>query len=192
MIASLSGRILEVDSNSLIIEVGGVGVEVFVPAPLKDMYQSGDRIFLNTNLIVREDSLTLYGFETKDQKELFTLLLGVNGVGPRLALAILSMLRVDEIRNAILMSQTDILFQVPGIGKKTAQKIILQLQDRIPSEYIIEPLSVTAEVDAEVLAALTALGYSIVEAQTALQTIPRDAPEDLESRLKLALQYFHY
>jgi Holliday junction DNA helicase RuvA len=102
------------------------------------------------------------------------------------------MLRVDEIRNAILMSQTDILFQVPGIGKKTAQKIILQLQDRIPSEYIIEPLSVTAEVDAEVLAALTALGYSIVEAQTALQTIPRDAPEDLESRLKLALQYFHY
>jgi len=192
VIASLSGRILEVDSNSLIIEVGGVGVEVFVPAPLKDMYQSGDRIFLNTNLIVREDSLTLYGFETKDQKELFTLLLGVNGVGPRLALAILSMLRVDEIRNAILMSQTDILFQVPGIGKKTAQKIILQLQDRIPSEYIIEPLSVTAEVDAEVLAALTALGYSIVEAQTALQTIPRDAPEDLESRLKLALQYFHY
>ena len=191
MIASLSGRILEIDSNSLIIEVGGVGVEVFVPAPLKDMYQSGDRIFLNTNLIVREDSLTLYGFETKDEKELFTLLLGVNGVGPRLALAILSMLRVDEIRNAILMSQTDILFQVPGIGKKTAQKIILQLQDRIPSEYIIEPLSVTAEVDAEVLAALTALGYSIVEAQTALQAIPRDAPEDLESRLKLALQYFH-
>jgi len=191
VIASLSGRILEIDSNSLIIEVGGVGVEVFVPAPLKDMYQSGDRIFLNTNLIVREDSLTLYGFETKDEKELFTLLLGVNGVGPRLALAILSMLRVDEIRNAILMSQTDILFQVPGIGKKTAQKIILQLQDRIPSEYIIEPLSVTAEVDAEVLAALTALGYSIVEAQTALQAIPRDAPEDLESRLKLALQYFH-
>jgi Holliday junction DNA helicase RuvA len=190
VIASLCGRILEIDSNSLIIEVGGVGIEVFVPAPLKDMHQSGDRIFLNTNLIVREDSLTLYGFESKDEKELFTLLLGVNGVGPRLALAILSMLSVDEIRNAILMSQADTLFQVPGIGKKTAQKIILQLQDQIPSDYIVEPLSVTAEVDAEVLAALTALGYSIVEAQTALQSIPRDAPEDLESRLKIALQYF--
>ncbi len=190
MIASISGRVLEIDTNSLVIEVGGVGIEVFVPLPFKDQHQSGDRIFLNTNLIVREDSLTLYGFETKDEKELFTLLLGVNGVGPRLGLAVLSMLGVDEIRNAILMDQTDVLFQVPGIGKKTAQKIILQLQDQIPSEYIIVPHSVTAEVDAEVLAALTALGYSIVEAQTALQAIPRDAPEDLESRLKLALQYF--
>ena len=190
MIASISGRILEIDSNSLVVEVGGVGIEVFVPQPFLDQHQSGERIFLNAYLIVREDSLSLYGFETKDEKELFALLLGVNGVGPRLALAILSMFGVDEIRNAILMEQSDVLSQVPGIGKKTAQKIILQLQDQIPTEFILEPLSITAEVDAEVLAALTTLGYSVVEAQTAIQAIPRDAPEDLESRLKLALLYF--
>lgn len=191
MIASLSGRVLEVGSNSLILEIGGVGIEVFVPALLKNQLQPGDRLFLNTSMIVREDSLTLYGFATKDEKELFNLLLGVNGVGPRLALAVLSTLDVEKIRNAIFQGNSDILFQVPGIGKKTAQKIILQLQDQMPSELVIEPASITAESDAEVLAALTALGYSVVEAQTAIQAIPKDAPGDVETRLKLALQYFH-
>ena len=191
MISSLSGRILEVDSGSFTLEIGGVGIKVFVPLPLSDEHQTGDSIFLFTNLIVREDSLTLYGFKSKDEKELFTLLIGVNGVGPRLALAVLSTMGVDEIRNAVLMEQVDLLSQVPGIGKKTAQKIILHLQDQIPSDFVIQPLSHTAEVDAEVLAALTALGYSVVEAQTAIQAIPRDSPEDLEIRIKLALQYFH-
>ena len=190
MIANLRGRILEVSGNSVIIDVGGVGLEVNVPTPFLENYQLGDNIFLFTSLIVREDSLTLYGFESKEGKKLFSLLVGVNGVGPRYAMNILSVLTPDELRQAILQGQAELIYQVPGIGKKTAQKIILQLQDQFPSDLILEFRSETAEADADVLDALTSLGYSVVEAQTAIQSIPKDAPEDVESRLMVALHYF--
>ena len=190
MIANLRGRILEVSSNSVIIDVGGVGLEVNVPTRFLENYQMGDNIFLFTSLIVREDSLTLYGFESKEGKTLFSLLVGGNGVGPRYAMNILSVLTPDELRQAILQGQAELIYQVPGIGKKTAQKIILQLQDQFPSDLILEFRSETAEADADVLDALTSLGYSVVEAQTAIQSIPKDAPEDVESRLMVALHYF--
>jgi len=190
MIANISGRILEVSLNSITIDIGGVGLEVNVPAPFSENCQVGDSTFLYTNLIVREDSLTLYGFHSKEEKQIFLLLLGVNGVGPRSALNILSILTPDELRQAILLDRAELIDQVPGIGRKTAQKIILQLQDQIPSDMIIDFDSVTAEADAEVLEALTSLGYSVVEAQTAIQSIPKDAPEDVEPRLRIALQYF--
>jgi Holliday junction DNA helicase RuvA len=190
MIANLRGRILELDSNCVTVDIGGVGLDVNVPAPFIDNCQVGDNTFLYTSLIVREDSLTLYGFESKEEKKLFSLLLGVNGVGPRYALNILSVLTPDELRQAILQGQAELIFQVPGIGKKTAQKIILQLQDQFPSDLVVVYNAATAEADAEVLDALTNLGYSVVEAQTAIQSIPKDAPEDVESRLMIALQYF--
>jgi Holliday junction DNA helicase RuvA len=190
MIANLRGRIIEVSSDTVTIDIGGVGLEVNVPAPFVDNCQVGDNTFLFTSLIVREDSLTLYGFESAEAKKLFSLLIGVNGVGPRSGLSILSVLTPDELRQAILQGQAELIFQVPGIGKKTAQKIILQLQDQFPSDLIIEFNAETAEADSEVLDALTNLGYSVVEAQTAIQSIPKDAPEDVESRLMIALQYF--
>ena len=191
MISSLSARIQDILSDSLIVEVGGVGLQVYIPAPLKDRLNTGDNTLLYTHLVVREDALTLYGFESKDARSIYRLLLGVNGVCPRLALAVLSTLSPDEIRGAVLQEREDVFNHVPGIGKKTAQKIIIHLQDKIPAEAGLAPISVLAEGDVEVVAALSALGYSVVEAQSAIQSIPKDAPEDVETRLRLALQYFY-
>lgn len=191
MISSLSGRIQDILLDSLIVEVGGVGLQVYIPAPLKNRLNTGDNTLLYTHLVVREDALTLYGFESKDARSIYRLLLGVNGVGPRLALAVLSTLSPDEIRGAVLQERLDVFNHVPGIGKKTAQKIIIQLQDKIPAEAGLAPISMLAEWDVEVVAALSALGYSVIEAQSAIQSIPKDAPEDVETRLRLALGYFY-
>jgi len=152
MISSLSARIQDILSDSLIVEVGGVGLQVYIPAPLKDRLSIGDNTLLYTHLVVREDALTLYGFESKDARSIYRLLLGVNGVGPRLALAVLSALSPDEIRGAVLQEREDVFNQVPGIGKKTAQKIIIHLQDKIPAEAGLAPISVLAEGDVEVVA----------------------------------------
>ncbi|GAG28208.1 unnamed protein product, partial [marine sediment metagenome] len=164
MISSLSARIQDILLDSLIVEVGGVGLQVYIPAPLKDRLSIGDNTLLYTHLVVREDALTLYGFESKDARSIYRLLLGVNGIGPRLALAVLSTLSPDEIRGAVLQEREDVFNHVPGIGKKTAQKIIIHLQDKIPAEAGLAPISVLAEGDVEVVAALSALGYSVVEA----------------------------
>lgn len=190
MIASLNGQLQDVLSDSLVVEVGGVGLQVFVPNPLKDEAHSGQHIHLHTYLVVRQDALILYGFASRDERELFILLLGVNGVGPRLALATLSVLSPEAIRRAVFHDQPDVFSRVPGVGKKTGQKIVLQLQDRLPALSGLERVAAISDVDGEVLGALTALGYSVVEAQAALQSIPRDAPDDIETRLRLALQYF--
>jgi len=190
MIASISGRVQEVYPDSLVVDVGGVGLHVYAPAPWRDRLQAGESIFLHTYLVVREDALTLYGFETRESRELFSLLLGVNGVGPRMALSILSTLSPDAIRRAVFHEQAEVFQRVPGVGKQTAQKILLYLEHRLPGEAGLAPMAVISAVDTEVIAALTGLGYSVVEAQTALQSIPRDTAQDIETRLRLALQYF--
>jgi Holliday junction DNA helicase RuvA len=190
MIASLSGQVQDISSDNIVLAVAGVGLQVYVPLPLRDGLRPGENLFLYTYLNVREDSLSLYGFDTKDAREYFVLLLSVNGVGPRLSLAVLSTLTTDAIRRAVFHEQAEVFTQVPGIGKRTAQKILLHLQDRIPAEPGLEPVSGMSDIDTEVLEALTSLGYSVVEAQAALQAIPRDAAEDVETRLTLALQYF--
>ncbi len=190
MIATISGRVAEVGMDSLIIEVGGVGLRVFVPTPLSDATQPGDAISLHTHLVVRETELSLYGFERAEEREYFTLLIGVSGIGPRLGLAILSILAPNAIRRAVFNEQAEIFSQVSGVGKKTAQKIAIHLQGRLPDSDGLEPFAAMEDKDSDVLAALTALGYSIVEAQAAIQFIPKDAPDGVEERLKLALAYF--
>ena len=190
MIASLNGTIIQRETGSLVVEVGGVGLQVHVPASLCERVRPGERIFLNTYLVVRQDALTLYGFESLDGREIFTQLLTVNGVGPRVAMSILSALDPDTIRRAVFHEQIELLSRVPGVGKKTAQKIMLQLQDRIKAIEGFGPRAPVSEVDAEVLGALTSLGYSVVEAQTAIQYIPTGTPENVEERLRAALGYF--
>jgi Holliday junction DNA helicase RuvA len=172
--------------------VGGVGLKVFVPTPLRDRLRRGEQVALRTQLIVREDLLALYGFEEAESLEFFNLLLGVNGVGPRLSLAILSVLSTDAIRRAVVNEQADVFARVPGIGRKTAQKILLQLQGRMGEAVgrVIEGVANLSDIETEVIGALTSLGYSVVEAQAAIQAIPRDAPMDVETRLRLALKYF--
>src|SRR5512140_2652111 len=157
MIASLEGEVILAGDDFLVVSVGGVGLRVFVPAALRDPTRLGQRIFLHTHLVVREDALTLFGFETAPEQDFFTLLLGVNGVGPRTALAILSVLSVDAIRRAVLGEQADVFARVPGVGKKTAQKILLHLQGKVPGG--LESLGLAgADVETELLEALTALG----------------------------------
>ncbi len=190
MIASLTGRIVEKPSESLIVEVGGIGLRVFVPSQLREGVRVGESMKLYTYLAVREDSLTLYGFSSDEERNFFRMLLGVNGVGPRLALAGLSTLNPDAIRRAVFTEQAEIFNQIPGVGKKTAQKIMLHLQDKVKPIAGFEPIATMDDTDTQVLEALVALGYSVVEAQAALQAIPKDAPDDIETRIVLALQYF--
>jgi Holliday junction DNA helicase RuvA len=190
MIALLRGTVAAIENDYIVVDVGGVGYQVLVPSPVRDDAQVGEVIILHTRLVVREDNWTLCGFDTKEGREYFSLLLGVNGIGPRLAVLILSTLAPEIIRRAVFTEQADVFSRVPGIGKKTAQKILLYLQDRIPASQTIGAVATLTDVDSEVLSALTALGYSVVEAQSALQYIPRDTPQDVETRLRLALQYF--
>jgi Holliday junction DNA helicase RuvA len=191
MIAILEGDIIGFSETALIVGVGGIGLQVHAPSALRARLRMMDHVFLYTQLIVREDLLALYGFETEQERDYFNLLMGVNGVGPRMALAILSVLSVDAIRRAVASEQSEVFSRVPGVGKRTAQKILLHLQDRIKAGDVFEMGGTSLGAsDEAVLEALTALGYSVVEAQSALQSIPRDAPEDVEERLRLALQYF--
>jgi Holliday junction DNA helicase RuvA len=190
MIATLRGEISQIEDNALIVEVGGMGLRVFVPAPLRANAKAGEMIFLFTHLVVREDAFLLYGFESQSDRELFNILLGVDGVGPKVALSVLSTMTLDAIQRAVFGDEPDILSRVPGVGKKTAQKMALHLKDKLKPVDSLTKLAAISDTDAEVIAALTALGYSVVEAQAALQFIPKDAPDDTGERLRLALGYF--
>ncbi|MEW6092593.1 MAG: Holliday junction branch migration protein RuvA [Chloroflexota bacterium] len=190
MIATLRGEITQIEDNAIIVETGGVGLRVFVPAPLRTRMQAGEATMLYTHLVVREDDWKLYGFETKTDRDLFVTLLGVDGVGPRTALAVMSGATLDVLQRAVFGDEPDLLGRVPGVGKKTAQKIVLYLKDRLKPSETLQAVAAMSDADSEVLAALTALGYSVVEAQTAIQSIPKDAPQDVEERLRLALQQF--
>jgi holliday junction DNA helicase RuvA len=190
MIASIVGKVQENLSDGLVVQVGGVGLQVFVTKATRENYRSGDAISLHTYLVIRQDLLALYGFESRDERDYFILLLGVNGVGPKLSLGILSALSPEAIRRAVFHEQAEVFSRAPGVGKKTAQKILLQLQDRISMTPGLEPFGQVSDLDTQIIEALTTLGYSVVEAQAAIQSIPREAPQDLEERLRLALLYF--
>jgi Holliday junction DNA helicase RuvA len=188
LIASLRGILQHVGEDEVVIEVGGVGLQVAVPHSLLADAVLGKPIFLLTQLVIRENSFSLYGFSNADQRDLFDLLMQVNGVGPRLALAILSNLSIDVIKSAVVNDQSEVLTRVPGVGGKTADKIIFFLKDRLKAP--LEGMEMPSSVDTEVLGVLTTLGYSLVEAQTAIQSIPEDTSQDIEERVRLALSYF--
>lgn len=187
MIALLRGVIAAVDGQRLVVEVGGLGFEVWVPLSLATQSTVGDTVRLFTHLHVREGEWTLYGFATAEERDLFRLLLNVPGVGPRVALNLLSTLSVGAIQRAVLEEEPALLSRVPGIGRKTAEKIVLELKDKLPREMeVVEVTSPVHAADAEVIEALVALGYSVVEAQRAVQGLPPDVT-DVEERLRLAL-----
>lgn len=191
MIATLQGEVVGLGDHTVVVAVGGIGLQVSIPTPLHGGLRMHDHLFLYTHLIVRQDLLALYGFETEQERHFFNLLLGVDGVGPRLAIAVVSVLSVDAIRRAVASEQAEVFSRVPGVGKRTSQKILLHLQDKIKDQGVLEMASmVSGGADESVMEALTTLGYSIVEAQSALQSIPREAPQDVEERLRIALQYF--
>jgi len=189
MIASIQGTILQLEESGLVIGVGGIGVRVLTPRNvLENTGGTGRKIHLYTHLIVRETELTLYGFSSAEDLQLFELLLGVNGVGPKVALAILGTLSPELLKSAIMREDTAVLQRVPGIGKKTAERIMFQLRDKLDMTMVSTAMPLVSDVDADVIDVLTGLGFSIVEAQSALQNIPRDVT-DINERVQLALQY---
>jgi len=190
MIDVITGQIAAVHNTHVVVMVGGVGLRVLVPKTVFDAIDGrGQTVTLYTHLAVREDDLALYGFVDPDERALFETLLRVSGVGPRLALSVIGTLTVEHLNHAVAHEEPDILTRVPGVGKKLAQKLIFELKDKLAIDHATG-LTAISDIDTDVLATLTALGYSVVEAQAALQAIPRDAPQDIEARVRLALQYF--
>ena len=173
MIASVEGRVAARGPGALIVTVGGIGLRVLCPQTVLATARIGEPVLLFTHLIVREDELTLVGFASEDELTLFEQLITVTGVGPRLALGLLSAMAPDSLRLAIGQEQPEVIARTPGIGKKTAQKIVLELRDKVGLAEAPEGLAALTEADSAVIDALTALGYSIVEAQRAVQGLPK-------------------
>ena len=191
MIASLKGTLESIGSDFVIITTGGVGFRVYTStSTISLLGKTGDEVKLHTHLYLREDNAALYGFTTTEELSLFQMLIGVSGLGPRLALAMLSAMKVDSLTTAIATSSADLLTQIPGIGKKMANRLILELKDKISAGLAIAPAAEFARENADLLAALTTLGYSVSEASQAAASIPPTSDLSLEEKVKLALQYF--
>jgi Holliday junction DNA helicase RuvA len=189
MIARVSGTIWKMGEDNVVVRADGIGYRVYVPSTVLEKLDGvGEPVELFTHLHVRENALSLFGFLTEEELAIFRLLLGVSGVGPKVALAVLSTITPQVLRQAVVQEEAPVLARVPGIGRKTAQAIILQLRDRItlPEEMRAPLLS---DSDGEVIAALRGLGFSLVEAQTAVQSLPREELP-VEERVRLALAYF--
>lgn len=189
MIARLSGTVWNVGKGYVVLNAGGIGFQVNVPSGvLSRLGGVGQPVELFTHLHVREGELALYGFLMEEELALFRLLLSVSGVGPKAALAVLSTLSPDALRQAVTHEETNILTRVPGIGPKTAKAIIFHLKDKLIPTGAAAPL--LSDADIEVITALTGLGFSLVEAQAALQSLPKDEDLPIEERVRRALAYF--
>lgn len=191
MIASLKGKLELIGSEWAVINVGGIGLQVFMPTPtLSGLGAAGGEVKLYTHLHLREDNIALYGFATTGELELFRALINVSGLGPKLALAMLSAMEPEHLMIAIASGNAELLTGIPGIGKKMASRLVLELKDKIGTGLISAPAAELAQDNADVLAALTALGYSAAEATRALASLPRDKDLALEDKIKLALASF--
>ena len=190
MIASLSGKLESLNSDAAIINVGGVGFKVYMPtSSLTTIGTTGSEVKVYTHTHVREDNIALYGFPTTEELWLFETLLGVTGLGPKLSLAMLSALTPNQVTMAIATGNVDMLDMIPGIGKKVASRIILELKEKIGAGWVITAETQVTQENADVLAALTALGYSAAEAVKAVAALPTEEKLKLEEKVKLALQY---
>lgn len=191
MIASLRGTVAATGKDWIVVRVGGVGFHVFVPQTVLNGFAELDQeATLYTYLHVRENELALYGCSSEEELALFRLLLGVSGIGPKVALSILSSLPPDRLQAAIVQEDEVTLARVPGIGPKTAKKLVFDLRDKVQTELVRgEVPPVLTEADADLIAALTNLGYSVAEAQEAMRSLPSETLA-LEERVRLALAYF--
>ena len=199
MIAFVHGIAAEMTENSVIVETGGIGYEIYMTGESLSQLPMGEKVKIHTYFQVREDAMQLYGFLKKDDLQMFKLLLGVNGVGPKAAMGVLSGITADELRFAVLSDDVKTLSKAPGIGKKTAQKLILELKDKLKLEDAFE-LKLAHEQEKaatsgdvsdgrqEAVAALVALGYSSTDALRAVRKVTEVSPDDVEGLLKAALK----
>lgn len=198
MIAYIKGEVTDIDEQKIIIENQNMGYNVFMPMGYANL-DIGEEVKIHTYLHVKEDAMQLYGFLTKDDLQVFKLLLGVNGIGPKGALGILSGLSADELRFAVLSDDAAAIAKAPGIGKKTAQKLILELKDKLSLESAFEQklenqqnvhMNQTEQLDAkkEAVQALVALGYSSSDALRAVKQVEQSEQLSVEDILKQALK----
>jgi Holliday junction DNA helicase RuvA len=187
MIAFIDGVVDALEDDAVVLAVGGFGVRVYTSATtLSRSGGAGARLRLHTHLHLREDSATLYGFATPAELGMFELLLTVTGVGPRNALALLSALPAEELRSAIAAENADLLTRVPGIGRRTAARVVLELKGKVGPTAAGAPAAFSPQTD--VIAALTALGYSAAESIEALRAAAPDPALPEGERVRLALQ----
>ncbi len=186
MLGRLTGTLAEKSPPQLLIDVNGVGYEVDVPmSSFYNLPGLGERVTLLTHFVVREDAQVLYGFLTHEERAAFRQLVKISGVGPRTALAILSGLSVSELTQAVSLQESGRLVKVPGIGKKTAERLLLELKGKL-GDAIAVPVPSTSEAQGDILQALLALGYSDREAAAAMKGLPPDV--GVSDGIKLALK----
>lgn len=202
MIAFVRGTAVDMTESSVIVEAGGIGYEIYMTGADLSQIRIGEERRIYTYFNVREDAMQLYGFLAKDDLQMFKLLLGVNGVGPKAAMGVLSGITADELRFAILSDDVKTLSKAPGIGKKTAQKLILELKDKMKLEDAFElklaheqekataGLGEMTDARQEAVEALVALGYSSTDALRAVRKVTDVALDDVEGMLKAALKNF--
>jgi len=188
MISRLTGRLLEKQPPTVVLDVHGVGYEIDVP--MSTFYQlpaTGAEVRLFTHLVVREDAHLLYGFATEGERQLFRQLIRITGIGARIALAVLSGMSVDELYSAVGLQESARLVRIPGIGKKTAERLMLELKDKLALVPGSPPVpGATAPIGSDALNALVALGYGDKEARATLAKLPADLP--LQDAIRQALR----
>lgn len=204
MFSYIKGSLVEALESVIVVEAGNIGWNIHVPLSVLDrLPRTGEEVRIYTSFQVREDAMTLYGFLTRQDLEMFRMLLGVTGIGPKAALGILSVMRPEELRMAIISEDAKSIARAPGIGPKTAKRVILDLKDRIRTEDILpggvsesymapaESASFRAPEGAakEAIEALVALGYSLSEASRAVRQVSVDGEMTAEAVLKASLKY---
>ncbi len=185
MIYSLQGKISEIEKNFIVIETNGVSFQVFVSDFLLEKIKINQTIKILTHLELKENTLELYGFKNKSELEYFKYLVAIPGIGPKSAINVLSLIRLEDLEKAILNEKVDILTKVSGIGKKIAQRIVLELKEKIAKKA--KTFSGQEEDDALVIDALVSMGYTLAQAREAIKKIPLEI-KGTNKRLKQALK----
>ena len=201
MISYLRGELADIEADKIVVDVGGVGYGVFMPgSAIEKLPKVGNTVRIYTYLSVKEDAMQLYGFLSKDALRLFKLVISVSGIGPKGGLAILSQMSPDELRFAVAAKDAKAISKAPGIGKKTAEKLILELQDKLSIEETLEhlgedteavqiPAGQSQQILADAAEALIALGYGSTEAMKAVRQVEVKEDTTVEAVLKMALKY---
>lgn len=201
MISYIRGELAVVEEDRVIIDVGGVGYGIFMSGQsISRLPSIGTEVRIHTYLNVKEDMMQLFGFLTKDDLKVFKLVIGVNGIGPKGGLNVLSQMTPDDLRFAVISNDVKAISAAPGIGKKTAEKLILELKDKLNLEDVLEQSDSTVTtsngvgggVQGEAIQALLALGYGSTEALKAVQSVAIDDASQVEEVLKQALKYMSF
>jgi len=189
MIVALEGILESRGVDSAVVKVGPISLQVYVPSSiLSQLGAVGDKVSLNTHVYLREDNVALYGFASAEELSLFQNFISVSGIGPKAALALLSTLSPEQLASAIVSGNVDLLSQAPGIGKKIAGRIVLELKGKLERGWVGVIAPTLGQEDADVVAALTSLGYSLKEATRAVSSVPASQDMDLEEKVRLALK----